>query len=60
MTQEALSLAFTNAFSELAKMGRRIQIGTEPVFNIVPVLGAGRFAASMDDIITCELFACKS
>lgn len=57
---EALSLMFTNAFNELAKLGHRIIIGEEPIFNLIPVLGAGRSATSMDDIITCELFARKS
>jgi diphthine-ammonia ligase len=57
---EALSLMLTNAFNELAEMGQRVKIGEEPIFNLVPVLGAGRSATSMDDIITCELFALKS
>ncbi|KAL4607099.1 hypothetical protein ACB092_09G150500 [Castanea dentata] len=57
---EALSLMFTNAINELAKLGQRIIIGEEPIFNLIPVLGAGRSATSMDDIITCELFARKS
>lgn len=57
---EALSLMFTNAFNELAKLGQRIIIGEEPIFNLIPVLGAGRSATSMDDMITCELFARKS
>ncbi|XP_034221814.1 diphthine--ammonia ligase isoform X2 [Prunus dulcis] len=56
----ALSLMFTNAFDELAAMGRIIKTGKEPIFNLVPVLGAGRSSASMDDIITCELLARKS
>ncbi|XP_058002655.1 diphthine--ammonia ligase isoform X3 [Hevea brasiliensis] len=59
MTMETLSLMFTSAFKELSEMGRRVQIGSEPMFNIVPVLGAGR-SASMDDVITCELLAQKS
>lgn len=59
VTLEALSLILTNAFNELAGMGQRIEIGEEPIFNLVPVLGAGRSAASMDDILTCELFAQK-
>lgn len=57
---EALSLMFTNAFNELAKLGQRIIIGEEPIFNLIPVLGAGRSATLMDDMITCELFARKS
>ncbi|EPS68748.1 hypothetical protein M569_06018, partial [Genlisea aurea] len=30
-----------------------------PLFNLVPVLGSGKSASSMDDILTCELFARK-
>ncbi|KAH7543322.1 hypothetical protein FEM48_Zijuj02G0172000 [Ziziphus jujuba var. spinosa] len=57
---EALSTMFTNAFLELASMCPAIAVGNEPIFNLVPVLGAGGSATSMDDIITCELFAQKS
>jgi diphthine-ammonia ligase len=57
---EALSLMLTNAFNELAEMGQRVKIGEEPIFNLVPVLSAGRSATSMDNIITCELFAQKA
>ena len=54
---EALSAMFSNAFLELASMGQTISVGNDPIFNLVPVLSAGRSATSMDDIITCELFA---
>lgn len=57
---DALSLMFTNAFNELAELSQRIKIGEEPIFNLIPVLGAGRSATSVDDMITCELFARKS
>uniref|UniRef100_A0A5B6Z3Q4 Diphthine--ammonia ligase n=3 Tax=Davidia involucrata TaxID=16924 RepID=A0A5B6Z3Q4_DAVIN len=60
MSQERLSLMFINVFKEFAEMTRRVKISKEPIFNLVPVLGAGRSATSMDDIITCELFARKS
>ncbi|XP_012089348.1 diphthine--ammonia ligase isoform X2 [Jatropha curcas] len=60
MTLETLSLMFTSAFKELSEMGRWDQTGKEPIFNIVPVLGAGRSSESMDDVITCELLAQKS
>ncbi|KAM1052169.1 hypothetical protein ACFX19_034210 [Malus domestica] len=56
---DALSLMLTNAFNELAEMGR-IKTGKEPVFNLIPVLGAGSSSATMNDIITCELLAQKS
>ncbi|XP_050381421.1 diphthine--ammonia ligase isoform X2 [Argentina anserina] len=59
VTLDALSLMLTNAFSELAEMNRNISIGKEPIFNLVPVIGAGKSSASMNDIITCELMARK-
>ncbi|XP_050224488.1 diphthine--ammonia ligase isoform X2 [Mercurialis annua] len=60
MTVETVSNMFTSALKDLSEMGRKVQTGAEPMFNIVPVLGAGRSAGSMDDLITCELFAQKS
>ncbi|KAL6989047.1 diphthine--ammonia ligase [Sarracenia purpurea var. burkii] len=60
ISHESLSLIFTVVFDEFAEMTKRIQISEEPIFTLVPVLGAGRFATSMDDVITCELFAQKS
>lgn len=57
---EVLSLMLNNAFNELAEMDQRLIIGEEPIFNLVPVLGAGSSATSMDNILTCELFASKS
>lgn len=59
MSFEALSLMFTNAFTELAAMDRPIKIGREPIFNLIPVVGAGSSSTSMNDIITCELLARK-
>ncbi|KAG6751810.1 hypothetical protein POTOM_044019 [Populus tomentosa] len=56
---ETLSLAFKNAMNELAEMDQRVQVGKEPIYNIVPVLAAGSSAASMNNIITCELYARK-
>ncbi|KAG5224100.1 endoribonuclease L-PSP family protein [Salix suchowensis] len=56
---ETLSLLFKNAMNELAETDQRVEIGKEPIFNIVPVFGSGSSAASMDNIITCELFARK-
>lgn len=56
---DALSRMLTNAFNEFAEMNRNIKIGKDPIFNLVPVLGAGKSSASMDDIITCELLARK-
>ncbi|XP_024191408.1 diphthine--ammonia ligase isoform X1 [Rosa chinensis] len=59
VTLDALSFMLTNAFSEFAEMNRNIKIGKDPIFNLVPVLGAGKSSASMNDIITCELLARK-
>jgi diphthine-ammonia ligase len=56
---ETLSLMFTNAFVELAVMDQAVKIGHEPIFNLVPVLGAGSSSTSMNDTITCELLARK-
>lgn len=53
VTMDKLSVMLTDAFNELAAMSQGFQMGTKPIFNLVPVLGAGRSAASMmDDLIT--------
>ncbi|XP_044483103.1 diphthine--ammonia ligase isoform X3 [Mangifera indica] len=57
MPMETLSAIFTNSFNELTRMDQRLKIDGETIFNLVPVLGSGKSAASMNDIITCELFA---
>ncbi|KAK6164415.1 hypothetical protein DH2020_001279 [Rehmannia glutinosa] len=54
-----LSTIFTNAFNEFGEMSKRIDSDKGPIFNLVPVLGAGRSTTSMDNIFTCELFARK-
>ncbi|KAM6577120.1 hypothetical protein CsatB_028957 [Cannabis sativa] len=54
---EKLSFVFANAFTELAAMDQTLKIDNEPIFNLVPVVGAGNSATSMDDIFTCELMA---
>ncbi|XP_071724831.1 diphthine--ammonia ligase [Rutidosis leptorrhynchoides] len=54
---EKLSLIFSNALKEV---GENVHNDETPIFNLVPVLACGSSAASMDDIITCELFARKS
>ncbi|KAH6762662.1 endoribonuclease [Perilla frutescens var. hirtella] len=54
-----LSTIFSNAFTEFAAMSRRITSNAEPFFIVVPILGAGTSATSMDNILTCELFARK-
>ncbi|KAJ0013258.1 hypothetical protein Pint_20380 [Pistacia integerrima] len=60
MPMETLSAIFTSAFNQLAEVDQRVKIDGEPIFNLVPVLGAGKSAASMNDIITFELFAQRS
>ncbi|EOY10896.1 Meiotically up-regulated gene 71 protein isoform 5 [Theobroma cacao] len=57
---ETLSLLFTDAFKELDQMSGSAKVGGKSIFNLVPVLGAGKSAACTEDIITCELFARKS
>lgn len=60
MSVELLQPMFNNALSELSEMSqKRVNNGKEPIFNIVPVIGAGRSASSMDDLVTCELLARK-
>ncbi|KAK4276262.1 hypothetical protein QN277_019230 [Acacia crassicarpa] len=61
VSMEELAALFNNGLSELAEASKKVIIsGEEPIFNIVPVIGAGRSASSMDDIVTCELLARKS
>lgn len=58
---ETLSDIFASAFRELNEMsGVKVGSSKEPIFNLVPVLGAGNSCASLDNIITCELFALRS
>ncbi|KAF6136194.1 hypothetical protein GIB67_001603 [Kingdonia uniflora] len=60
MPSEILSVIFMDAFSEFSEMNQRMKLSKEEsIFNLIPVLGAGRSAESMNDIITCELFASK-
>lgn len=54
-----LSAMFSSVFNELAVMDPSMKIDGDSIFNLVPVLSAGR-SATMEDIITCELFAQKS
>lgn len=60
ISHNTLSLIFTRVFIEFAEMSQMVGIEEEPIFNLIPVLGSGRSATCMDDIITCELFARKS
>ncbi|KAL1145187.1 hypothetical protein V6Z11_A11G282300 [Gossypium hirsutum] len=57
---ETLSNLFADGFKELDQMNGGSKVGGKPIFNLVPVLGAGISAACTNDIITCELFAGKS
>ncbi|KAK4371458.1 hypothetical protein RND71_010933 [Anisodus tanguticus] len=54
-----LSRIFSDVFNESAQMSRRIKVDAEPILNIVPVLGAGKYLSTLDDIFTCELIATK-
>lgn len=61
MSVELLQPMFSDALFELSEMSqKKVKNGEEPIFNIVPVIGAGRSASSMDDVVTCELLARKS
>lgn len=51
---------FSNALLELEELSQKVISGDEQIFNLVPVIGAGRSASCMDDIVTCELLASKS
>ncbi|KAL8551962.1 hypothetical protein ACS0TY_000856 [Phlomoides rotata] len=54
-----LSSIFYNAYNEFANISTRIDSDQGPMFNLVPVLGAGSSATSIDNILTCELIARK-
>ncbi|KAJ0704750.1 putative diphthine--ammonia ligase [Helianthus annuus] len=60
ISHETLSLIIQSKFDEFSEKTKKVKTCEEPVFNIVPVISAGSSATSMDDIITCELFARKS
>ncbi|KAF8107716.1 hypothetical protein N665_0118s0080 [Sinapis alba] len=57
-----LSNIFETALKELNEMchGVRVDHLKEPIFNLVPVLGAGNCSDSLDNIITCELLSLRS
>lgn len=59
---ERLSCIYSTAFRELNEMrhGVRVNGSKEPIFNLIPVLGAGNSSASLVNLITCELFALRS
>lgn len=59
MSVELIQPMFCNALFELSQISQREVKNCEPIFNIVPVTGAGRFASSIDDVVTCELLAQK-
>ncbi|CAA7403953.1 unnamed protein product [Spirodela intermedia] len=58
---EELELIFSQALSELtgASSKNSEMLEEEPIFNLIPVLSSGG-SASMDDLLTCELFASKT
>ncbi|CAF2103262.1 BnaA05g32960D [Brassica napus] len=55
-----LSNIFETAFKELNEMSHGGRVAKEPIFNLVPVLGAGNSSASLHNVITCELFSLRS
>ncbi|GAB2228849.1 hypothetical protein Droror1_Dr00022980 [Drosera rotundifolia] len=59
VSMDKLSLIFTNVFHELAQINPMFLSKDEPFFNLVPVLGSGATATSMDAVVTCELLAQK-
>ncbi|WVZ08430.1 hypothetical protein V8G54_021776 [Vigna mungo] len=60
MSVQLLQPMFCNALFELSEMSHNnFKNGEEPIFNIVPVIGTGKSASSMDDVVTCELLARK-
>ncbi|KAI7742822.1 hypothetical protein M8C21_005662 [Ambrosia artemisiifolia] len=60
ISHETLSLIIQSKFDEFNEKTKKAKACEEPVFNVVPVISSGSSAISMDDIITCELFARKS
>ncbi|WOL06437.1 diphthine--ammonia ligase [Canna indica] len=58
MKAEDLNIIFYEVFAEFREASRSFEMGKEPIFSLIPVLSSGR-SASMEDIITCELFASK-
>ncbi|KAL3647697.1 hypothetical protein CASFOL_008665 [Castilleja foliolosa] len=60
-SHETLSTIFSDVFNEFGNISKRINSEDKgPIFNLVPVLGAGTSSTSIDDnIFTCELFARK-
>ncbi|WZY96404.1 hypothetical protein YC2023_068733 [Brassica napus] len=54
-----LSNIFETAFKELNEMSHGGRVAKEPIFNLVPVLGAGNSSASLHNVITCELFSLR-
>ncbi|KAK1409759.1 hypothetical protein QVD17_36288 [Tagetes erecta] len=60
ISHETLSFIIQSKFDEFSEKTKNTKTCAEPIFNIVPVIGCGSSATSMDDVITCELFARKS
>ncbi|KAK9735227.1 hypothetical protein RND81_04G192000 [Saponaria officinalis] len=56
---ETLSLAFNDAFQAFAEVNPDFKKSNKPIFNLIPVLGTGRFATCIDKVLTCELLAQK-
>ncbi|XP_042399116.1 diphthine--ammonia ligase-like [Zingiber officinale] len=58
LTAETLNLVFSEVFAEFAEANKSLKMDHDQTFSLIPVLSSGR-SASMEDIISCELFASK-
>ncbi|KAL3520996.1 hypothetical protein ACH5RR_019145 [Cinchona calisaya] len=59
ISHTVFSLIFTRVFSKFTELNPKRKTTIDRIFNLVPVLGAGSSAKSMDDILSCEVFARK-
>nr|XP_043634845.1 diphthine--ammonia ligase [Erigeron canadensis]XP_043634846.1 diphthine--ammonia ligase [Erigeron canadensis] len=60
ISHETLSFIFKRSYDKFAETSKKMKTCEEPIFNVVPVIGAGSSATSIEDMITCELVARKS
>ncbi|XP_047325929.1 diphthine--ammonia ligase [Impatiens glandulifera] len=60
LSHASLSSTFSRAFDEFVAVTDRIIGGGDPLISFIPVIGAGKSAISMDDVLTCELLAKRS
>ncbi|CAI9115568.1 OLC1v1016495C1 [Oldenlandia corymbosa var. corymbosa] len=60
ISHTTLSLIYNRVFSEFAELNTTRRTTNDQIFNIIPVLGSGRSARCVDNILTCEIFARKA